>query len=283
MKILQKPSTMSPWKSIGEIFLPFALYYILHDAAALGLILLLRAASLLPETGAMSPMLSGLVNSLAMLAGMLPLLPMAAREIQDRKQLAGQEEKVPRRIADTCTWLMLVIGAAGLSLGLNILFSLSGLTERSAAYEQVARQQFGTGLAAGLLFYGIISPLAEEVVFRAVIYNRLRKRTITPIAMIASGILFGLYHGNLVQGIYGSLLGIALAWVYEGRNSFLAPLLFHGVANILVFTVGNLPELAENMMKWSWGWGLLGLGILFCILGGRPDQETVQNTEKDIF
>lgn len=274
MKILQNPSTMSPWKSIGEIFLPFALYYILHDAAALGLLLLLRGSALLPETGELTPLLSGLVNSLAMLAGMLPLLPMASREIQDRKQAAGQEEKAPRRIAAICTWLMLVIGAAGLSLGLNILFSLTGLTERSAAYEQVARQQFGTGLVAGLLFYGIISPLAEEVVFRAVIYNRLRKRTITPIAMVAGGILFGLYHGNLVQGIYGSLLGIALAWVYEKRDSFFAPLLFHSVANILVFTVGNLPDLAGNMMKWSWGLSLSGVGILFCILGGRTDQGT---------
>ncbi|URW85751.1 hypothetical protein M5E86_19335 [Blautia wexlerae] len=30
-----------------------------------------------------------------------------------------------------------------------------------------------------------------------------------------SGLIFGIYHGNIVQGIYASILGTAFAWILE--------------------------------------------------------------------
>jgi len=53
------------------------------------------------------------------------------------------------------------------------------------------------------------------------------------VAVIISALMFGLYHGNLVQGIYAFIMGCLLALVYEWTGSFAAPVLFHMIANHL--------------------------------------------------
>ena len=57
---------------------------------------------------------------------------------------------------------------------------------------------------------------------------------------MVSGLLFGLFHGNLVQAVYATLLGIVLAIVYEIYDSILAPILFHAVANLFVYVMMDL-------------------------------------------
>lgn len=90
---------------------------------------------------------------------------------------------------------------------------------------------FGIPLWARMLCYEVVAPISEELVFRQVIYKRMR--TITPVwvAVMVSALLFGIYHGNLVQGIYAFIMGAVLALVYEWSGSFVAPVLFHMVAN----------------------------------------------------
>lgn len=36
-----------------------------------------------------------------------------------------------------------------------------------------------------------------------------------------SGLIFGIYHGNIVQGIYASILGTAFAWILEMSGGYL--------------------------------------------------------------
>ena len=46
-------------------------------------------------------------------------------------------------------------------------------------------------------------------------------------AIVISALLFGLYHGNLSQGIYGFFMGIVLAGAMEQYKTVTAPLLIH--------------------------------------------------------
>lgn len=112
-----------------------------------------------------------------------------------------------------------------------------GITESSAAYTRVEEAQYGVAFAIGLVLYGVISPIAEEVVFRGIIYNRMKRCFSVKLAVPLSALLFGLYHGNTVQALYGFLLGVIIAIVYERSESFAAPVTFHAVANVTVFTV----------------------------------------------
>jgi len=140
---------------------------------------------------------------------------------------------------------------ASAALSVNILFSLLGFTGSSASYEQVAEKQFAFPLWAGILLYGIVSPLAEEIVFRGIVYNRMRRQYSLWTALFGSGLLFGLYHGNIVQAVYGFLLGLLIGLIYEKYGSFLVPVILHGAANIGVYAVTSNPHLQKMCMNWG--------------------------------
>ena len=84
-----------------------------------------------------------------------------------------------------------------------------------------------------LIGLGIIVPIAEELMFRGLIYRRIRCMIGPRQAIVVSGLVFGMYHGNLVQGLYGFLVGCIMAWLYEKYGSLKAPILFHVCANLV--------------------------------------------------
>lgn len=92
---------------------------------------------------------------------------------------------------------------------------------------------YGIPLWARMICYEMVAPISEELLFRQVIYKRIR--TIGPLwlAVGISALLFGIYHGNPVQGLYAVIMGIFLALVYEWTGSLVAPIVFHMIANHL--------------------------------------------------
>lgn len=100
--------------------------------------------------------------------------------------------------------------------------------------------QFDTPVWLGIISYGILAPLGEEIVFRGVVYGQLRKVLKVPYAVVLSGLAFGLFHGNLVQAVYATVIGCLLALVYEWYGTIAAPMLFHSVANLFVYVMLEL-------------------------------------------
>lgn len=174
----------------------------------------------------------------SMIAGMAAVFPMFRKETVDWKGSV----RLP----------VLTVGilAVAMALGTNILFSLLHITELSKSFADVAGQQFMVPIWQGLLLFGVVSPLTEEIVFRGVIFNRLKKYFPVWIAILTSAVLFGGYHGNLVQGIYGFLLGIVIAWLYEVAGKFRIPVMFHAFANISVFLVTYDSDITAAINIW---------------------------------
>ena len=84
-----------------------------------------------------------------------------------------------------------------------------------------------------LLLTLLIAPLVEEGIFRRGIYAVFRRWLgVTPAAFL-SALAFGLYHGNWIQGIYGFVFGLLLAWGYESSSfgKYRMVVLMHGAAN----------------------------------------------------
>lgn len=134
--------------------------------------------------------------------------------------------------------VVLIVGAgAAISLVLNYLFSILGFMQSSESYRQVAGKQFALPLWLAFLFYGILSPWAEEVVFRGIFYRGLKRSMAEVAAVLGSAFAFGAFHGNLVQMVYGTIMGIIIALVYRKFHNLLAPVLFHGAANVAVYVV----------------------------------------------
>ena len=163
-------------------------------------------------------------------------------------------------------YVALAVLAVFSAFGLNLLFHVTGLIAKSSSYGAVSQAQYGVAFWAGLLLYGILSPFAEEAVFRGLIYNRMKRCFGVSLGMAVSAFLFGCYHGNMVQGIYGTLLGLVIAWIYEKYGSFAAPVLFHSLANISVYVFTYYGSLFK--MGRAAGIGAMAAfftGALFCL------------------
>ena len=145
-----------------------------------------------------------------------------------------------RRAGYSWTLRMDFAGAAPLILGLaissgilvNMLVAMSGLSRYSEAYQEVGEALFGVSVWLQVLVMAVAAPLVEELIFRGLAYERLRKEMGVLPAAVLSALLFGLSHGNLMQGVYGFLLGILLALVYEHFQGLASSMLFHAGANL---------------------------------------------------
>ncbi len=95
---------------------------------------------------------------------------------------------------------------------------------------------------AMILIVALWVPLAEELIFRAMIYRTLRKGFGVVVAAIISGVLFGAYHMNVVQGIYAGAFGILLAYIYEKTNSLCGCYLFHMFFNFSSYVLDGIQK-----------------------------------------
>lgn len=140
-----------------------------------------------------------------------------------------------------------VLGASS-ALFLNIFIAYLRIAALSTSFDSIAAKQFSLVLPMGILLYGIVSPLAEEVVFRGLVYNRMRRDMGVYIAIIFSSVLFGVYHFNIVQGVYGILMGLVIAWVYERYGGFIYPCLVHMGANTFIYLLSATEGGMKKMM-----------------------------------
>ena len=155
-----------------------------------------------------------------------------------------QKEKVYLENTSSFKKEYLVIPAAGgaAALFLNYLWSLNPYFMENTAYRSVAEQQYSYPLWLGLMIYGMAAPIAEEIMFRGIMYNILRRSMGIKQAIVISSFLFGMFHGNIVQAAYGMVMGTIMAYIYEKYHSLKVPVLFHSGANVTVYFLQKVFE-----------------------------------------
>lgn len=88
--------------------------------------------------------------------------------------------------------------------------------------------------AAALLLIIGLAPLAEELVFRGVIQQSLIRRYDRPVAIVMTGILFGLMHFESWTAVPPLIVfGIVLGWWREHTGWLIFPVLAHFTNNTL--------------------------------------------------
>lgn len=132
---------------------------------------------------------------------------------------------------------------------LGILESVSGSTESFSMF----------------LYASILAPVAEELMFRGYILRSLQpygKR----FAIVGSAVLFGLFHGNLLQTPYALLVGLALGYVTVEYSIVWAMgiHLFNNLvlADLLSRLTAGLPEMAANGIQLA----IIGAGAVAAIV-----------------
>jgi membrane protease YdiL (CAAX protease family) len=91
-----------------------------------------------------------------------------------------------------------------------------------------------------VLYTLIVAPIAEEIVFRGVILHKAGRNVPFWGANILQAMFFGLYHQNLIQGLYATLIGLLLGLIYRKYQTIAAPILLHMIINAAAFLVITL-------------------------------------------
>ena len=130
-------------------------------------------------------------------------------------------------------WFSVIILAIAGSQMLNDLILVFRLNEIFPYYSQMTDDTM-TGQPVWLLFLtvGLLAPAAEELIFRGLVFRRMKDFMNPWAAIILSALLFGIYHGNMIQFLYASLMGILLAVIYHRTGTLWTSILAHVVANL---------------------------------------------------
>ena len=117
-----------------------------------------------------------------------------------------------------------------------------------------------------LLGVGIIVPIVEEVMFRGIIYHELDDIFSVKTAIVLQGILFGVYHLNIIQGLYASILGIFFGLIVYKTKSIWPAIIAHIFMNSSSVVLSH-PVVLEIYEKYAVGYFLVI--ILFFILSTK--------------
>lgn len=115
-----------------------------------------------------------------------------------------------------------------------------------ADYTKTMNSLLNGNLFFVILYTIFIAPFAEELVFRGVILHKAGRVIPFMGANILQAALFGIYHWNIIQGIYAFLLGLVLGCMVRKFDTIYASILLHMCVNassfLFVFIPVNTPS-----------------------------------------
>lgn|GEM_PF-1880318 len=176
----------------------------------------------------------------------VPLLVFFMRDEQERKRLNPQGclNKRKKSITD---WLVIAGVIMSLLLLVNLLVSFMQLP--GAENEQEIEELYNmTSLWVQIIVVGIVAPFCEEMVFRGLIFRRLRDDVDPIYAALISAAAFGIYHGNVEQGVFAGILGFAFAMLYEHYGTIAVPIFCHMLNNFYATLANELYDAADFEM-----------------------------------
>ena len=152
-------------------------------------------------------------------------------------------------------FIMAIVGGAGVSIALNIVIALTNMAGKDTTFVEVSDMITSNPLFVTIICAGILIPIVEEILFRGLIFNRIKCQY---------NFLAGLLISSLLLGIYATLLGIFLGFAYHKTKSILIPIFIHMGGNTFVSIYGKLGENEENI-------GILvvtvAISIIFALIG----------------
>lgn len=140
-----------------------------------------------------------------------------------------------RRLSPACFGWVVLLGFAVQHVITLIMAAIYALIP--SAMDQYTEMIDSSGITQYSLLWAvatlILPPIVEETIFRGLILQYLgRAGARFVVANLIQAVLFGIFHMNLVQGIYTSLLGFLLGWLAYRYDSILVPMALHAIFNL---------------------------------------------------
>jgi len=129
--------------------------------------------------------------------------------------------------------------AAFAVINLGVLQLLDFVVRRSGGelppIQEELQESFRDPGLAPLILVGVVllAPLGEELLFRGVLFQALRRSVPLWPAIGLSGLAFGLSHVEPIAIVGTFPLGMYLAWLFHRRGTIVSPIVAHLVFNLL--------------------------------------------------
>lgn len=184
-----------------------------------------------------------------MIFGMVPMyivsFPLLA--LMMKKFVPG--ERIERHKMTAGQYVLSAIICIGIAYAANIIgMIMTGII--GAVTGNPVENEINTVVTAlspwAVIFLTVLcAPVIEELVFRKLLIDRT-VRYGQGVAVVLSGLMFGLFHGNLNQFVYAAAIGTFLAYLYVRTGNIKITISLHMLFN---FIGGFLPSMLQRQLS----------------------------------
>ncbi len=241
-----KPAKPESTKIMWKMLIPIVMFYLAKSVAVSIMSVIIQTVCIqmpvlekffiIKDEAADAMYFNGNAYTICQIAGFLAAGAIIWKYAKGAIEKTAAEEKLAHiKKEPVKNYVILGVTALGAVIGLNLMITLSGIIEIDQSYQATSQMQYSCAVWLGLICYGVLVPVVEELMFRGIIYNCLRRFMKKSFAVLISACLFGAYHSAVSQGIYAFVIGFIMAYAYEIFGNFLVPLSIHVGANVLVY------------------------------------------------
>lgn len=249
------------WKSIGKAALYFLVYFLMQ-AAVSGVYSVMITTKLTVEmmgadgsidmellTAKVMDVVMPQAMTLTLISSILTLLILGLVFLIRKKNFL---EETSIRSMPVSGIVPVALAAVGFNIVVSKLLQIIPFPESWIESYQQNSSMIGAGnIAVAWIATVIVAPILEEIVFRGLIYTRLKQGMAAVAAAVIASLLFALSHGTIVWGIYTFLLSMILIWTFECFQSLTANICFHFFFNLtgmVLSSIEEMPTAAEWVM-----------------------------------
>lgn len=120
-----------------------------------------------------------------------------------------------------------------------ILTQVIGFVKGSAVSNTFVEIASSSSILVNFFIMAICAPIAEELIFRKLLIDRTVKYG-EGLSVVLSGLLFGLFHGNLNQFAYAFALGAFWGFIYVKTGKIIYTIVFHMIINFIGSVLGMI-------------------------------------------
>ena len=229
--------------ALGYFLLVFVIQIVVSALIGmiLGVMFVLNNPDALSNVEKMSSYILQFTNPIIIISDILAVLAIILIYHLKKRQIKKELLIIKTKRVNLLTAVLLGASVWCINSGvLSIVESLDLFKNAFETFSETTSAVISGNYIISLLGTIIIVPFAEEFLFRGVIYRTLDRRFSIATTIIIQAVLFGILHGNLIQGTYATFLGIAFGYITYKSQSIWPAVICHMVNNGIAMILPNL-------------------------------------------
>lgn len=133
-----------------------------------------------------------------------------------------------------------------LGISISLIYNITLFNMNNIVYFTDKYNPSNIPIILQIIYTGICGPILEELLFRGIVYNKLKTFNKPMTAIILSSVIFGVLHLDTINGIYAFGVSFILIYLYEKYKTLKAPIVMHMALNTTIILMLNL--IIKNFM-----------------------------------